>query len=303
MSRFPVAILGPGRVGAAVGAALVQSGWPVVACAARSAAASADSAAFIGGSCAPVTASDLGAALVASMDPSAEGGVAGLLLVCVPDPVVAGASSSDALGTAVLEGESWVMAHTAGALTASVLGTPAGSPLLGSMHPSQTFSDRERGQILLPGVSWGLETDSDDARSAMEALVGAMGGRPRSVAAADKTLYHAGCVLAGNALVALMDAASSAQGGDPFVALEALRPLAEGALDSAARLGPEAALTGPVARGDAALVAEHMAALAAARPDLVDTYRALSKRALDVARRAGLDEAAADAVERALEIG
>jgi predicted short-subunit dehydrogenase-like oxidoreductase (DUF2520 family) len=195
------------------------------------------------------------------------------------------------------------MAHTSGALTASVLGAPAGMPLLGSMHPSQTFPDRERGQVLLPGVSWGIETDSDSARTAMEAVVVALGGRPRSVAAEDKTLYHAGCVIAANALVALMDAAAAAQGGDQEQALEALRPLAEGALDSAVHLGPEAALTGPVARGDAALVAAHMSALAAEVPELVETYRALSLRALAIARRAGLGEAAADAVERSLGDG
>ena len=54
-------------------------------------------------------------------------------------------------------------------------------------------------------------------------------------------------------------------------------PLARAALENTLQRG-QGALTGPVARGDAAAVAGHLAALAEVEPDLVQAYRAAALR-------------------------
>ena len=52
------------------------------------------------------------------------------------------------------------------------------------------------------------------------------------------------------------------------------------------RLG-DAALTGPVSRGDAATVAAHVRALASGAPDALPAYRAMALRTAERARAAG----------------
>jgi predicted short-subunit dehydrogenase-like oxidoreductase (DUF2520 family) len=54
-------------------------------------------------------------------------------------------------------------------------------------------------------------------------------------------------------------------------------PLARAALENTLQRG-QAALTGPVARGDAVAVAGHLAALAEIDPALAQAYRAVSLR-------------------------
>ena len=116
--------------------------------------------------------------------------------------------------------------------------------------------------------------------------------------------YHAGAVMAGNAVIAAIDAAVvllGAAGVERGDALRAIRPLCLTSAQNALELGPEAALTGPVQRGDAETVRTHSAALADSPRYVADLYRASGRALLDIARRRGLNEAAARAVELALE--
>jgi len=107
--------------------------------------------------------------------------------------------------------------------------------------------------------------------------------------AARKTEYHAASVLASNDLVALLEAALRCYAKAGFTRADALRlmePLVRETVDNVFRLGPAAALTGPVARGDAAVVARQRAALAA-DPALAAIYRELGRIALDLSREQG----------------
>ena len=65
-----------------------------------------------------------------------------------------------------------------------------------------------------------------------------------------------------------------------------LGPLLSAALDNALRLG-DAALTGPVARGDADTVASHVTALRADAPEVLPAYLALARLTADRAVAAG----------------
>lgn len=122
-------------------------------------------------------------------------------------------------------------------------------------------------------------------------------------------LYHAAAVFASNYVVALVDESVSlleAIGWSREEALEGLAPLMQNALAAALKQGPTAALTGPIRRGDADTVARHVEALTSldsrspAGRRRVDLYRMLGAIALEIARRGGLDPAAAGRVERAL---
>jgi predicted short-subunit dehydrogenase-like oxidoreductase (DUF2520 family) len=117
-----------------------------------------------------------------------------------------------------------------------------------------------------------------------------------------KAAYHAGAVIASNYTVVLASLAeqlarragvSASQAGALYV------PLMQGTVANLAQ-GPAAALTGPIRRGDEATIRRHLALLP---PEEAGLYRQLGRIALRLAREAGLAEASASAVERALADG
>ena len=108
---------------------------------------------------------------------------------------------------------------------------------------------------------------------------------PFEVAEERRAAYHAAAAIASNFLVALEESAAElldSCGVDD--ARELLAPLVLRTAANWAEHGPEA-LTGPIARGDEATVARHLAALAEADPDLLDLYRTLAERTAAVAGR------------------
>jgi predicted short-subunit dehydrogenase-like oxidoreductase (DUF2520 family) len=132
--------------------------------------------------------------------------------------------------------------------------------------------DAERGAARLRAAWFGLAADGDPlAAAAVEAL----GGRAVTVAEGDWVRYHAAAVIAANHLVALLGQVERVADGIG-VPLAAYLDLARGSLDDVAELGPAAALTGPVRRGDRATVAAHLAALPEAERA---AYAALSEEA------------------------
>jgi predicted short-subunit dehydrogenase-like oxidoreductase (DUF2520 family) len=99
--------------------------------------------------------------------------------------------------------------------------------------------------------------------------------------------YHAAAALASNYIVSAIDAAAqvfASAGVAPDKAARALIPLAEGALRNVASHGTTAGLTGPIRRGDVATVQRHLDALRG-RPELAEIYRALARRAVEIAGR------------------
>jgi predicted short-subunit dehydrogenase-like oxidoreductase (DUF2520 family) len=101
--------------------------------------------------------------------------------------------------------------------------------------------------------------------------------------------------MASNALVALASASAevlSAAGVPAAESLAALAPLMLGTVENVIKVGLPAALTGPIARGDAGTVERHLAALRAGAPQVLELYAVAARRTLAVARQKGDGDAA-----------
>ena len=179
-------------------------------------------------------------------DVRAAGEGADLVLITTPDASIASvAAAIDPLDEPVI-------AHAAGSLGLDVL---AGHRRVAALHPLVALPDPERGAERLFGSWFAVAGDPIVQRAAAD-----LGGRWFEVADADRAAYHAAAVVASNHLVALMGQVHRIAGGIG-VPGEAYLHLAAGALQNVAEVGPAAALTGPVARGDWDTVARHLAAI------------------------------------------
>jgi predicted short-subunit dehydrogenase-like oxidoreductase (DUF2520 family) len=222
---------------------------------------------------------------------------AALVLIATPDEAIASVAAELARDAAV--GEPQVVLHLSGLLDRRALQPLAASgAALGSFHPLQSVADPATAAERLRGSFAALEGDSG-ALDAGERLATTLGMRAVRIAPGAKAAYHAGAVIASNYAVVLAEVAArlARQAGVPAdAAAELYLPLMQGTVANLP-LGPAAALTGPVRRGDAATVRAHLAALGSEDRVL---YRVLGLAALRLAREAGLDEGQAAAVERAL---
>jgi predicted short-subunit dehydrogenase-like oxidoreductase (DUF2520 family) len=228
-----VGVVGAGRVGAVLGAALALAGHDVVAAYAVSDASRRRAAELLPST--PVTADPLH--VVAAAD---------LMLLTVPDdalpPLVAGVAASGRLRAGQL------ICHTSGRYGVAVLEPAAGAGALPlALHPVMTFTGTSVDVARLAGCSFGV-TAPDALRPVAEALVVEMGGEPQWVAEPARPLYHAALANASNHLVTLVTESAellSRAGVDNPARM--LAPLLGATLDNALRSG-DAALTGPVAR-------------------------------------------------------
>ena len=229
-------------------------------------------------------------------------GEADVVLLAVGDDALPGVVADLARAAAPRPGQ--VVLHLSGALSSEVLAPlEARGAATGSMHPLMTVSaDPARAARHLRGATFALEGGFEAVKAA-DGLVRALGGTPAMIAPEAKAAYHAGAVFASNYLVTALATAErllAGAGMGPEAAREALLPLARATLENLAALGPAAALTGPVARGDAATVRRHRAALAGDERRL---YDALARATLALAKERGLAPPAEAALLAALAEG
>ncbi|MGC5014844.1 Rossmann-like and DUF2520 domain-containing protein [Streptosporangium sp. DT93] len=281
-ARLAVGVVGAGRVGSALGAALVRAGHRVVAASGVSDASSERAVERLG--LVPVRPEDV----VADAD---------LVLLTVPDDVLPGLVSGLVGTGADLRGK--LVAHTSGAYGLAVLNPAikAGALPL-ALHPVMTFTGRDDDLRRLAGISYGV-TAPDTLRAVAEALVIEMEGEPVWIADEDRPLYHAALAGAANHMVTLIAESSELL---ERIGVEQpgrmLGPLLGAALENVLRLGI-AGLTGPVVRGDAGTVRRHVDALILAAPEAADAYVALARLTADRALAAGLLKP--EAAERLLD--
>ena len=181
-----------------------------------------------------------------------------------------------------------VIFHCSGAKASSELqaARDAGA-LVASVHPIRSFADPGKVAREFGGTFCGIEGDAQ-ALAVLAPAFEAIGARLVAIDPAAKTVYHAAAVFASNYLVTVLDAslrAYQAAGVPEDVARELARPLAEETLANVFRLGPAAALSGPVARGDFATVARQQAALTQWDAPTGQLYEALVAPTTDLARR------------------
>ena len=271
-ARLAVGVVGTGRVGAVLAAALEIVGHRVVAVSAVSDASRARAAALLPGA--------------EVMPATAVAQTCELLLVTVPDDVLPGLVEGLVAADAVPPGQ--LLVHTSGRYGVRVLdpATRVGALPL-ALHPAMTFTGRREDIGRLVGCSFGV-TAPEPLHPIAEALVVEMGGEPQWVEEDRRALYHAALANGANHLTTLvaesLDLLRQCGVQDPA---RLLGPLLAAALDNVLRSG-DSALTGPVARGDAGTVAAHIAELRRVSPQALAAYVAMARLTADRALGAGL---------------
>jgi predicted short-subunit dehydrogenase-like oxidoreductase (DUF2520 family) len=280
-ARLAVGVVGAGRVGPVLGSALALAGHHLVAVSAVSDASRRRAAALLPD--VPIHAID---DVVRASD---------LVLLTVPDDALAGLVEGLATTGVIRPGQ--LLVHVSGSQGMAVLepATRAGALPL-ALHPVMTFAGAPEDVARLAGCAFGV-TSPVELRPVAEALVVEMGGEPVWIADEARPLYHAALASGANHLVTLVNTAADllrAAGVEQPARM--LGPLLGAALDNALRRG-DAALTGPVARGDAGTVAAHLDVLARVSPSALTAYAALARVTADRALASGqLDATAAGAL-------
>jgi predicted short-subunit dehydrogenase-like oxidoreductase (DUF2520 family) len=260
-ARLDVGVVGAGRVGAVLGAALARAGHRVVAASGVSDASRQRAATLLPG--VPLLP-------VPEVVQRSE-----LVVVAVPDDdlpdLVAGLAETAAWQAGQM------VAHTSGRYGVEVLDRAAECHVIPlALHPAMTFTGTAVDLDRLQDCCFGVTT-SPSMRPVGEALVVEMGAEPMWVAEEDRPRYHAALTHGSNHLVTLVAQALQVLANAGVEAPDrVLGPLLSAALDGALRQG-DAALTGPVARGDAGTVSAHVRELAAETPDVLPTYVALAR--------------------------
>jgi predicted short-subunit dehydrogenase-like oxidoreductase (DUF2520 family) len=279
-----IAILGAGRVGRSLGRRLRLLGWKIGAVVTRSEAGARRAVRFIGGG---TPHGKMTRQLLASP----------IILVATPDGVLPQVARELArIGGEELRGK--IVLHTSGALDSRVLApVRACGAAVGSLHPLQSFSGV--GVPPLQGRVFAIEGDAAALRMA-RLIVREFEGTPVRVPGEKKPLYHAACAFSAGHLLAVMEAATRmmiATGMKRREAQRALLPLTRQVLDNFERLGATAAWTGPLSRGDYAVIAAHAAALRNFPPQYGAALEALARLgAVVLARHPGETLAALDGV-------
>ena len=290
LDGLSVGVLGAGRVGAVLGSVLQSlPATTVVAASGETPATRARMAALLPG--------------VEATKPTAVARACDLLLLTVPDDMLPGVVRSMADSGSLRPGQ--VVVHTSGKHGLDVLAPAAavGCRVL-AVHPAMTFTGTAADAERLQGCVFGVTAPSEHTALA-DALVAALGGRPVRVAEEHRALYHAGLAHGANHLVTLvsqaMDLLRAAGVHDPA---GTLRPLLTAALENTLERG-DAALTGPVARGDLRTVRDHLAQLTEHAPGALDAYAAMARATVERTladgrlaprRAAALDRALTDAL-------
>ena len=268
-----VAIIGAGRTGSTLAQALHTAGYPVTAIWSRTPAHAAELAGRLG-------------AAVTSLEETPQ--AAALTLITVPDDSLPSVAARVA--------DSWIAGHMAvhcsGVLPAGVLAPIAKQGgLIGGFHPLAAISRRDQP---LQGITFAVEAD-EPLRGLLWQMAYDLHGQPFDLDPAARPLYHAAAVLASNytvVLAALAAGLMQCTGIEGDAALRAIMPLLRSTLANLETVGLPNALTGPLVRGDAGTVIEHLAALDVTAPDVAQVYRTLGLAALPLVEARGMLEPA-----------
>jgi predicted short-subunit dehydrogenase-like oxidoreductase (DUF2520 family) len=256
-----IGVVGAGRVGAVLAAALRDRGHEIVAVAGESSASRTRIETLLPG--------------VTVAKPSAVSRSCDLLLLTVPDDMLSNVVTMLSASGAIREGQ--YVVHTSGKHGLSVLAPAAelGAEVL-AMHPAMTFTGTDVDLGRLAGCVYGV-TATLETHELARGLVEDLGGSIVWVPEDRRTLYHAGLAHGANHLVTLvtqaMDLLRASGASDPAATL---RPLLGAALDNALAYG-SAALTGPIVRGDVETVRAHLADIATAAPGTVESYVVMAR--------------------------
>jgi predicted short-subunit dehydrogenase-like oxidoreductase (DUF2520 family) len=261
-----LSIIGAGRVGRALGRRLRELGWKIDAVITRGEASARRAVRLMG---AGKPHARMTRQIVSSR----------VVLIAVPDDEIAGVAKELArIGGEELRGK--VVLHTSGALNARVLDpVKACGAAVGSMHPLQSFTGVA--VPVLDGRVFAVEGDTQAVRAARQ-IGRSLGGSPVRIPGGKKILYHAAATMAASNVLAVEEAATQlliSVGMKRGPATRALLTLTRQVLENMERLGPRAAWTGPLSRGDFRVVEAHLEALRESPAEFALAHEALNRMA------------------------
>ncbi|WP_084128866.1 Rossmann-like and DUF2520 domain-containing protein [Demequina sp. NBRC 110055] len=271
--RLSIGIVGAGRVGAVLGAALRQAEHEIVGATGVSEETLARIDALLPG--------------VPVMDPEAVVRAADVVLLTVPDDSVAAVAAGLASLGAWRGGQ--IAIHTSGRLGTEALADAAARGVLPlAIHPAMTFTGTSLDLTRMTGAAFAV-SGAAPLLPIAQALAVEMGGEPFVLDDRDRPAYHAALVHGANHVVTAL---SQAGGLLARIGVEeparVLGPLVHASVDGALGDAPGAVttLTGPVVRGDAGTVAAHVHALAG-HDEMLFAYRAMARATADLALSGG----------------
>lgn len=276
-AKLRLALVGPGRVGQALGKLLAESGVDLTCVAARRLPAARKACRFIG------------AGKPVALD-SPELASADVLLLTTSDSALP--SLAQVLAARKAEWKGKIVLHTSGSLPGSGRESVL-APLkkrgaaTGSLHPYQTIPSPLAGTKSLRGCFWGVEGDPA-ARKIASRWIRSLEGIPFPVRPSQKILYHASAFLVCPTMVTLMDQSHRLlrRAGVPE---KVIRPMLGSFVGETVRnfmaVGARKALTGPASRGDWGIIAKHLRALRREAPAIVPLYLELLRAMLRLAGR------------------
>jgi len=285
-----IGIIGTGRIGAALAYALALQGLPLTALSSRDFSKAEQLAKTIGQS------TDIAPQAVAIVDIARH---ADIIFIATPDDAIAATCAKvtwDAGKTAL---------HLSGAQTLAVLEFASQSGArLGSFHPLNSFTPSDlcsphalyEKTLLLRASYVGLTAPDEECLGLLQNLAQAVGAGHFLIAEENRALYHLAAVFAANFLTTLVATSVhlwEKMGYDAPDALTYIAPLVRSASNNTLALGPPAALTGPIARGDSGTVEKHLAALTTlpTGTQMAHLYRSLALATLPLALAKGsIDE-------------
>jgi predicted short-subunit dehydrogenase-like oxidoreductase (DUF2520 family) len=266
---YSFAIVGAGRVGSALGRRLSELGWKIGAVVTRSEASARRAVRFIGAGKARAS---LTRQILASS----------VILIATPDDEIANVAQELArIAEEELRGK--VVLHTSGAMDSSLLeAARKRGAKVGSLHPLQSFSG-----VAVPSLEGRIFTVEGETQAVRVArrIARALGGSPVRIAGSKKVMYHAAAAMAAGHVLAVEEAATQllvSLGMKRSEAVRGLLPLTRQVLENFERLGPRAAWTGPLSRGDYKIVRAHLDSLQESPTEFAQVYEALNRLAARV---------------------
>jgi predicted short-subunit dehydrogenase-like oxidoreductase (DUF2520 family) len=264
--KTTITIVGPGRVGSALGPALKRAGYQISEVVSRESSASQRAARSL----ARATGAEAVTARVAELQ-------AKVIWFLVPDREI-GAAARELASKVSWKGK--IAFHSSGALGSEELEVLRQlGAAVASVHPFMTFVNQSAPS--LEGVPFGIEGDSTAVRMA-RGIVGNMGAAPFTLTPAQKVLYHAWGGFTSPLVVSLLVTAEKVAEGIGFSTKDARKwaaPIVQQTIANYAQWGAAEAFSGPIVRGDAAVVRKHVEALKE-NPEALAVYVALARSAL-----------------------
>ena len=268
-----VAIVGPGRLGQAMGRLLLGAGMPIEFVAARQLSRAKKAARFIGG----------GKATILKDRRLAE---ADIILIATSDAAIGAVAR--ALASFRQDWSGKIVLHTCGSLPGSILDPfKKRGAAVGSLHPYQTIPTPSAGVRNLPGCFWSMEGDRQAVRVARR-WVKALGGKSFTIAPEAKALYHLSAFLVCPTVVTLMDCSERLlrKAGVPKSVIRSmLGKFVSETVSNFEEFGGRNSLTGPAARGDWATLQRHIVELQRFAPEVIPAYVEMVDLMLNVAGR------------------